>query len=199
MGVARMPSQGAGRPGVITSTGSPLTFTDRPGRRKLDVGFSAMLATISLPRRNTAQYATRMIAQEALRGHLVAKLGAFRLDARKTVADLHPFDGVDAHQGIGQLGVEAIENRLTPARRHAGRNDVDACPDGLPFFTQGIHIGFQCRDPIRVRAKEWIVVHLLPNHPVDLDRAELGQNTHGSSPRPVLSDISWQPPRPPPA
>ena len=47
MGVARSPTQGSCRPVVTTSTGSPDRSMLRPGRRRLEVGFKAMLATMS--------------------------------------------------------------------------------------------------------------------------------------------------------
>ncbi|GIT23383.1 MAG: hypothetical protein CM1200mP40_30650 [Gammaproteobacteria bacterium] len=49
IGVARMPTQGSWRPVVTTSSASPRILIDLPGIRILEVGFKAMLATISCP------------------------------------------------------------------------------------------------------------------------------------------------------
>src|SRR5690606_13158224 len=49
IGVARMPTQGSWRPVVMTSTGLPCTSTVGPGRRRLEVGLSAIEATTCWP------------------------------------------------------------------------------------------------------------------------------------------------------
>ena len=37
------------------------------------------------------------------------------------IADLHRLDGIDAHHGVGDVGVEPVEHRLAQSRRHALR------------------------------------------------------------------------------
>ncbi|MNQ68785.1 hypothetical protein D3C85_833490 [compost metagenome] len=53
-----------------------------------------------------------MVAGKAGRGHLVAMLRAFLLHHREAVTYLDPFHRIDAHHGVGDVGVEAVEHGL---------------------------------------------------------------------------------------
>src|SRR5207248_7506600 len=58
--------------------------------------------------------------------HLVRMLGTLLRDARKSGADLHALDGVDAHHRCGDVGVELAVNRLAPPDGHAVGDDGDS-------------------------------------------------------------------------
>jgi hypothetical protein len=62
--------------------------------------------------RNTAEDTARVVAEETFRGHLVTVLGTALGDAGEAGADFHAFHRVDAHQRMGQFGIEAVKDRL---------------------------------------------------------------------------------------
>src|SRR5690606_6290655 len=95
-----------------------------------------------LARADTAQDAAGVIAEEARRRHFVAVLGTLLFYARKARSYLYALDGVDAHQAMGQFGIEAIEHRLAQTYRQAGRDERDARPDGVAFLAECGHVRF---------------------------------------------------------
>jgi len=90
IGVARMPTHGSWRPWVTISAGRPLMSIVRPGRRMLDVGFSAIRATMSCPLEIPPRIPPALLLRNPPR-HLVAVLGALLPDALEPRADLHAF------------------------------------------------------------------------------------------------------------
>src|SRR2546422_5346580 len=68
--------------------------------------------------RDAAQRSARVVREKTLRRQLVAVLGAFLLDRGEAGADLHAFDGVDAHHRRSDVGVEPAVDRLAPADRN---------------------------------------------------------------------------------
>jgi hypothetical protein len=46
----------------------------------------------------------------------------------KAGANLHTLDGVDAHHGVGNVGIELVKQGLAQAHRHALRRDAHAGP-----------------------------------------------------------------------
>ena len=90
-----------------------------PGWRRLDVGLSARLGDGSAGRWKGRRGRRRTwLREETLRGQLVAVLGAAaELDSGETGADFDALDRVDAHQRMGEVGVEAVEDRLAEARQ----------------------------------------------------------------------------------
>ena len=64
-----------------------------------------------------------MIRQESLWRQFVAMFGAFLLDDVEAIADRDRLDGVDAHQRMRQVGVEAIVDRLAEPDRNTLGDD----------------------------------------------------------------------------
>src|SRR3569623_317650 len=130
-----------------------------------------------LPRRNAAQYAAGVIAQETQRRDLVAGLRALLFHTGETRANFDALDRVDAHQSLGDVGIEPIEHRFAPARRHAGGDYIDARAAGVALFAQRIHVDFQVRDLVGNGAEENVIVDLIPVEGVQIgaDGPELGE------------------------
>ena len=63
-------------------------------------------------------------------------------DAGKTGANLHTLNGIDAHHGVGDVGVQLVIQRLAQAHGHAGGTYTDACAAGVAGLAQRIHIVF---------------------------------------------------------
>src|SRR5699024_3238183 len=108
---------------------------------------------------NATLHTAGMIAGKATRGQLVAMLGATHGDDIETIADLDRLDGIDAHQRLADIGVEAIEHRLAPARWYPGGLDIDTRADGITVLAQGVDVLFEFRHPPRFGAEKRIVVH----------------------------------------
>jgi hypothetical protein len=53
-------------------------------------------------------------------------------DDGEAVADLDALDGVDAHHGVGDVGIELVEQRLAQAHRHAARHHPMRAPQESP-------------------------------------------------------------------
>ena len=120
-----------------------------------------------------AEDAAGIVRQEALRGQFVAVLGAALGDAGEAGADLHALHRVDAHQRMRQFGVQAVEDRLAQARRHAFGNHGDLRPDRILVAAQLVHVGLQLRHLVRVGAEEGILLDAVPAPERNLDRPEL--------------------------
>ena len=93
--------------------------------------------------------------------------------AGETGADFHPLDRVDAHQCVGQFGIQAIEDRLTQPWHHALGDHGDLRPDRVLVAAQLIHIGLKLRHLVRVRAEKGVVFHTLPALERNIDRPQL--------------------------
>src|SRR5690606_40039291 len=61
---------------------------------------------------DAAQHAAGAVADEALRGELVAVHAATIGDAAEAGADLDALDGIDAHHGMGDVGIELVVQGL---------------------------------------------------------------------------------------
>ena len=110
-----------------------------------------------------------MVAEEPLRGDLVPVLGPLLLDRGEPGPDLDPLDGVDPHQGGGELGVELSIDRLPEPARDPGRPHRDPRPDGVPLLAKRVHEAFELGHELRVGREEGVAVHLVE---VDAGRPE---------------------------
>src|SRR5579872_3898109 len=99
-----------------------------------------------------------MIALEAVRRHLVAMLGTTLFDAAESGADFHALDRIDAHHGAGQIGVETLEHRLAPSRRHSGGDDRHARTDGIAGLADPPDEILEFLHPGWIRTKEGVLV-----------------------------------------
>ena len=111
----------------------------------LEVGFSAMLATMSCPEEMPPSVPPAWLLRNPCARDLVAVLGALLLDAGKAGADLDALHRVDAHEGVGDIRVQAIEDGLAQPRRNPGGHHVDARADGVALLAQSVHVGLQFR------------------------------------------------------
>src|SRR5882757_11284773 len=62
---------------------------------------------------NASQHSAGVVALESRRRELVTMLTALLRDRMSAGADLDGLDGVDAHQCMSDVGVEAVEHGLT--------------------------------------------------------------------------------------
>ncbi|ABA48712.1 hypothetical protein BURPS1710b_1866 [Burkholderia pseudomallei 1710b] len=125
-----------------------------------------------LPRRDAAEHAARVIADEAVRRQLVAVHRTALRDARETRADLDALHRVDPHHRVRDVGVEPVEQRLAPADRHARRDDIDARADRIAVLAQRVHVALELRHDVGVRREERVLAHVRPVDERDLDFAE---------------------------
>src|SRR5690606_14287733 len=89
-----------------------------------------------LSARAAAERAAGRVLLEALGRELVAMLAAALPHAREAVAELHAFDGIDAHQAFRDLGFELVEHGLAETHRHAARDEIDARADRIAHRAQ---------------------------------------------------------------
>ncbi len=115
-----------------------------------------------LARRNTTQNATGMVAQESFRRHFIAVLGTTLGHTGKTVTNLYTFHRIDAHQRVGQFGIQTVKNRLAQTRQYALGHNRDFRTDRILITTQLVHISFQLGHFICTGAKECVVIDLIP-------------------------------------
>ena len=119
IGVARMPTQGSWRPLVTTSTGLLLTSIDWRGLMIELVGLIAMLTSRSCPVLMPPSTPPALLVTKPS-GVIESPCVVPRcVDAGEAGADLHALDRVDAHHGVGDVGIQLVEQRLAQAHRHA--------------------------------------------------------------------------------
>src|SRR6218665_2370025 len=114
-----------------------------------------------LPGADAAEHAARVVAAKPLRGHGVAMHGAALRHAGKARADLHALDGVQAHQRVGDVGIELVIQRLAQAHRHARGLHADAGAAGVAGLAQCADVLLVLRH-IGHRGEEGVVAHMVP-------------------------------------
>ncbi|MNC29542.1 hypothetical protein D3C75_777900 [compost metagenome] len=122
---------------------------------------------------NTAENAAGVVAEETLRGHFIAMLGAALGDAGETGADFHALDRIDAHQRMGQFGIETVEDRFPQAWHHTLGHHGNFRADRILVAAQLVHVGFQFRHFVRVRAEEGVLLDRIPGLERDFNRPQL--------------------------
>ena len=63
-------------------------------------------------------------------------------DRGKTISNLNALNGVNAHHGMGNIGIEAVKYRLTPSGGYILRYHIDARADRVTLLDQILHIAF---------------------------------------------------------
>src|SRR5690606_36644516 len=81
--------------------------------------FEGQVGNARLAGRNPAQHTAGVVAEEPVRREFITVFGAPLADRCKPRAHLHTLDRIDAHQRIGQLRIQTIEDRLAQTRRYA--------------------------------------------------------------------------------
>ena len=122
---------------------------------------------------NTTQNTARVIAQKTLWRNLIAMFSTALGDRIKTGADFHALHGIDTHQRMRQIGIEAVVHRLPPTRRHATRSHRDTATHRVALFTQRIHIGFELRHDAIVRRKKRVVTNIVGGNKWNFNRTQL--------------------------
>ena len=140
--------------------------------------------------RNTTQHTTGVVGKEPLRGYLIPMRGALLRDAVKAGTNLHTLHRIDAHQGMGQVRIQAIKDRLTQAGRHALGDHVNPGADGIAFLAEGVHVGLHLGDLVRIRAEKRVLVHLIPVQFLGPDRPQLRQVTANTDTQSLLEILA---------
>ena len=60
--------------------------------------------------------------------------GASLRHTGKARTNLNAFDGIETHHGVGNVGIQAVINRLTQSNRHTAGHDANACAAGVARF-----------------------------------------------------------------
>src|SRR6202035_2581764 len=107
------------------------------------------------------------------RCHLVAMFRAALFHGLESRADLHTLHGVDAHHSARQVGIEPLEHRLAPARRHALGDDRHARTNGIARLANPPDQILELWNALWIGAKKWIVVGALRVHGLKYDRTHL--------------------------
>ncbi len=175
-----------GHPGAIDG---PPRQAQAGGRLQRDAG-DDVLTTGDAP-----QHAAGVVAQEPARGDFVPVFRAFLGHAGEAGADLHALDGIDAHQCVGDVCVQPIEDRFTEPRRNGLGHHRHLGADGVPLLAQGIHVGLERRHGSGIRAKEGVLLHLFPVEAGRTDGPELGEIAAHPNPEPVMQVFLGDPSR----
>ena len=138
-------------------------------------GFEGNTGDQRLPRGNTAQHPASMVAEEALGSDLIAKGRALGVDTAEAVADFHALDGVDTHERMSEIRIQAVKHRLPKSRRNAGRHHVHPRADGIALLAQGVHVILKLRHPRRLGTEKRIVIDRVQIHRIEHDGSKLRQ------------------------
>ena len=100
----------------------------------------------------------------------------------EAVADLDALHGVDAHQRLGEVGVELVVDRLAEADRHARGHDLDHRAARAAALAHVVEIAFPALRRLAVGAPEGIVAGgvPVPVGAVDLLACRSGPRRRGS-------------------
>ncbi len=126
-----------------------------------------------LPAADAAQDAAGVVAGEALGRERIAMRGAALDHAGEARADLHRLHRIEAHERMGDVGIELVVERLAQAHGHARGLHADAGAARITGLAQRVHVGLQGRY-IGHRSEERVVVHVVPAFERDLHLADLG-------------------------
>src|SRR4051812_35086612 len=157
-----VPARGFNRYGISVNIDRAPRDADAGGRLQRDRYRDV------LPGGDAAENAAVVVADEALRRHLVAVLAALLRDRAEPGADLHAFHRVDRHHRAGDVGIEPAIDRLAPADRHALRDHVDARAARVAALAQLVNDLFQLGNTLRIGRKERIAIHFVPRLERDL-------------------------------
>src|SRR6266446_5883838 len=102
-----------------------------------------------------------MVAEEngraILDAHLVGILLAAHGSGGETVTDLHALHGIDAHQRLGEVGIELVVDRIAQADRHARGHDLDHRAARAAALAHVVEIALPALSGLTVGAPEGIV------------------------------------------
>src|ERR1044072_5922417 len=102
-------------------------------------------------------------------------LAALLLHRVRAGADLNGFYCVDAHHGVRNLRIQAIENGLAHAWRYSGSDNCDACTDGVALLADLPYEIFELLHASGSGAEERILVGKRGLHRIERERADLAE------------------------
>src|SRR6185437_2487898 len=130
----------------------PARYLDARGRLQGEMGDHILAG------RDSPEDPAGVVAGEPLGRELVAMLAAALRDRTGARADLHRLDGIDSHERAGDIGIEAIEDRLAEAGRYARRNHGHPGAERIAFRAQLPDEHLELRDPRRIGTEERVLV-----------------------------------------
>jgi hypothetical protein len=172
IGVARMPTHGSWRPCVLTTTGRPALSIERRSSRIDDVGFTAIVTTMSCPVEMPPGFRPRC-SRGSLRRHLVRVLAACCSTLAKPAPISTPFHRVDAHHRLREIGVEAAVDGSPQPTGTPVALDGDLRAARIAGLAQRVHERLELGDDRRVGDEERIRVDVRPVLERDRDGTEL--------------------------
>src|SRR5579862_7375305 len=129
-----------------------------------------------------------MIAAEALRRELVPMLAALLLRSGTSITHFDGFDGVDTHQRMSDIGIQAVKDGLSEPWRNARRDNSHASTNRVALAADLPDQLLQLLNPGRIGAEEWVLVGKCRIDRVEFERADLAEIA-GDSHAQALSQI----------
>src|SRR5437764_8644405 len=183
-----MPALGAQLHFVAETVDAADGMQDRAGGLHHQPGDDVLAA------RDAAQNAAGVVAEEhrlaVLHAHLVGILLAAQGGNREAVANLDTLHRVDAHQSLGEVGIELVVDRVAQPHGDARGYDLDDGAAGRAALADIVEVALPGLSRLPIRAPERIVAGRVPAPfaAVDLLRAELN---HGAAHLdPVTQDLA---------
>ena len=97
-----------------------------------------------------------MVRLKPLGSQFVAVFGAALRDHPEAIPDLDPFNRVDTHHCLRDVGIQTSEHRFAQSWQHIFCDQIDARTDRITGTPQLVHEGFQCRHLHRIATEKWI-------------------------------------------
>src|SRR5689334_19919332 len=97
------------------------------------------------------------------------------LRSRSAVPDLHRLDRVDAHQRVGDVGIQSVEHRLSEPRRNTRSNHCDPGTNRVAFATNLPKEVLQLLNPPGIGTEERVLIGKRRLDGVELEGADLTQ------------------------
>src|SRR5690606_5041578 len=139
---------------------------------------------------DAAKHAAGMVGEITLRRHFIAMLFAALFDHGKTIAYFHGLHRVDAHHRLGEVGINAIEHRLAPARRYAVGKHGNARTNRGAVLADGVDVLLQRLDLAGVREEERVVVDDRPVIIFCANGADLLDATENTNAKTFLQELA---------
>ena len=77
-------------------------------------------------------------------------------------ADFHALGRIQAHHGVGDIGIEPVVQRFAQAYRNVLRHHANFRADGIFFFADRVEIGFEFGHDSVIRCEESVLCHIFP-------------------------------------
>src|ERR1700733_9067174 len=104
------------------------------------------------------EHPSGMVAAKALRRQFIAVFTAALRAGARAGAQFDGLHGIDAHERMRNVRVQAIEHRLAQARRHPARHHRDARTDGIALAANLPDQRLDLGDALRIGAEKRVLV-----------------------------------------